>query len=586
METEEEAAVAQRCHSEEKIPDLIDAESLENEKLPPVPFRTPERDNMAEGGPGPGSRGSRQAFSFYPFSDEEDEEYGLGLEYYNLFGPQAMREGGATAHAFFRGLTHYDVIDSEDEYLSGYTLSDESLSDFEGTAQGSGPIPGGYDYDFLETPPEDLQCSVCLFVLCDPQLTSCCGHHFCKGCISRVIMRGKSCPLCQAGEFTVMLDKNFQRKINELKIKCPKNANGCEWVGEVKRLDSHVNVRDGDCGYVEVACEYRCGEEVRRRDMADHIESSCSQRPYICKHCGHKASFAGITVVHFSACKKYPVRCPNDCGIESIPRDALRQHTDTECPLEAINCEFHFAGCCVCTPRKDMPKHTSENVQSHLSMVAQNFQLKLEDKDKKITTLESSLEEQKSKISALQLKVNQQKQQIQRLESKSTQPMSSVKSSSPVASRVTSIVYRLPPVDFVMLDFPALKASNKQWFSEPFYTGVKGYKMCLSAFANGIGVGRGNHVSLFANMMQGGFDDCLSWPFRGSVSVQLLIDDKKEYYEANLLFSTRSPARATARVCGFERNSFGQGSVRFLPHSRLQPLPPTLRLRVCKVSVL
>lgn len=48
--------------------------------------------------------------------------------------------------------------------------------------------------------------------------------------------------------------------------------------------------------------------------------------------------------------------------------------------------------------------------------------------------------------------------------------------------------------------------------SAPFYTGVPGYKLRLMADLNGYGEGRGSHLSLFLQVMQGKFDCVLDWP--------------------------------------------------------------------------
>ena len=58
--------------------------------------------------------------------------------------------------------------------------------------------------------------------------------------------------------------------------------------------------------------------------------------------------------------------------------------------------------------------------------------------------------------------------------------------------------------------------------SKPFYTGPKGYKMCLGVFPGGNGDGKGNSISVFIHMMKGECDSELKWPFRGSVVVELL----------------------------------------------------------------
>lgn len=46
---------------------------------------------------------------------------------------------------------------------------------------GTSPPAGGYeDSFFVETPPDSLTCPVCLLVLRQPHLLSCCGAHICQ----------------------------------------------------------------------------------------------------------------------------------------------------------------------------------------------------------------------------------------------------------------------------------------------------------------------------------------------------------------------------------------------------------------------
>ena len=43
------------------------------------------------------------------------------------------------------------------------------------------PPQGGYcDVDFIDPPPDSLQCPVCLSILYRPHLLSCCGSLMCK----------------------------------------------------------------------------------------------------------------------------------------------------------------------------------------------------------------------------------------------------------------------------------------------------------------------------------------------------------------------------------------------------------------------
>ena len=135
---------------------------------------------------------------------------------------------------------------------------------------------GGYDYTFTKPPPQHLECPVCLLVLKEPQVSSCCGNHFCRACIRRVLDDAKPCPLCQDTDFNVMLHKGIMREVNALQVKCPNEEPGCVWKGELGKVGSHV---EGECGHVEVECVYQCGRRFQRRHLREHEEEACPSRP-------------------------------------------------------------------------------------------------------------------------------------------------------------------------------------------------------------------------------------------------------------------------------------------------------------------
>lgn len=59
-------------------------------------------------------------------------------------------------------------------------------------------------------------------------------------------------------------------------------------------------------------------------------------------------------------------------------------------------------------------------------------------------------------------------------------------------------------------------------YSPPFYTSPHGYRICLRAYLNGDGTGRGTHVSLYIVIMKSEYDDLLSWPFAYHVNLSLI----------------------------------------------------------------
>lgn len=139
---------------------------------------------------------------------------------------------------------------------------------------------GGYDYEFVETPTECfLECSICLLTLREPHVTSCCGNHFCRPCISKVQDNKNACPLCNEREFTTLLHKGVQRAVNSLIIYCQWKRLGCDWQGELGHLSEHLDGTENGCGLVMVECRYKCGEMVERRGLAEHQRDTCAKRP-------------------------------------------------------------------------------------------------------------------------------------------------------------------------------------------------------------------------------------------------------------------------------------------------------------------
>ena len=56
---------------------------------------------------------------------------------------------------------------------------------------------GGYDYEFIESPPDELICLICTFVARDPQQRVCCGRVFCRDCLTNQKRYSNNCPQCR-----------------------------------------------------------------------------------------------------------------------------------------------------------------------------------------------------------------------------------------------------------------------------------------------------------------------------------------------------------------------------------------------------
>ena len=107
----------------------------------------------------------------------------------------------------------------------------------------------------------------------------------------------------------------------------------------------------------------------------------------------------------------------------------------------------------------------------------------------------------------------------------------------PVASFESKVVHS-PPVDLIVDNFQQHKTEDKEWISPPFVTHPNGYQMCLRVEPNGFGPGRNTHLAVTALLTKGENDDHLSWPFRGSLTLQLINQkQRKQHVENKIHFS-------------------------------------------------
>ena len=132
--------------------------------------------------------------------------------------------------------------------------------------------------DFIDTVPKEYECPVCLHVLREPHIVSCCGVKVCGPCITRVQYSRQPCPICRQPFDNIMLEKELERKILGLRVHCMHSNKGCEWEGELRDMYKHIDTEKGACGYVKVKCPFGCPGSYQRRETNDH-ESICTNLP-------------------------------------------------------------------------------------------------------------------------------------------------------------------------------------------------------------------------------------------------------------------------------------------------------------------
>ena len=187
---------------------------------------------------------------------------------------------------------------------------------------------GGFDLNFVTTPPKHLCCAICLHVLRDPHQTDC-GHHFCLSCITKAYQQSHACPICKE-TYSIFRDQKVARDVKELRVKCSQSNQGCEWVGELGSYSNHVN----QCDYVSVSCT-KCQQLVPKRLITEHQDLLCPLRKFSCDYCRtYISTYDDVTKNHWPICEYYPVPCPNDCPKGSVPRIRLMEHIRNDCKVK------------------------------------------------------------------------------------------------------------------------------------------------------------------------------------------------------------------------------------------------------------
>ena len=141
----------------------------------------------------------------------------------------------------------------------------------------------GFECEFVEQPPSVIQteCPVCLLVLREPHQAICCGKSFCKVCYEKAEETESGCPTCkEEDEFYCYPNKGLQMPLYDLKVYCPHKSKGCEWTGELRELDNHLNSDPPadksleGCPFEDVKCPLSyagCEEKLPRQQLDDHL---------------------------------------------------------------------------------------------------------------------------------------------------------------------------------------------------------------------------------------------------------------------------------------------------------------------------
>ena len=364
------------------------------------------------------------------------------------------------------------------------------------------------DFDFVEWPSQDFFCPVSLELLLEPQQTSCCGDHLSLEASTRLHREGKACPMCNAEQWSAVLDKYHRRRVHEVRVRCWHKDNGCDWVGEVSRLKRHAE--------------------------------SCPKRPWECEYCGLKCTYEEGEGKHWPTCLKFPEPCPNMCEVGSVERCNMEQHLSV-CPLEPVACEMKEFGCSVVIPRKELARHMRESELQHLTaMTLMNLRLTRQlqqdstERDRKIAQLQQEMTDQKKLLTEVQTDLSEKIAKIDK-EVKAEMELNfgvQTRELSELKGHIKELQLTTRHIEihtacgvcsgseaFTFTQYSKRKGSRARIDSDPFYSHHHGYKFSLRIHYY---ASHNNDIGAKLYLMKGEYDDELPWPVRVKIKYELL----------------------------------------------------------------
>ena len=345
-----------------------------------------------------------------------------------------------------------------------------------------------------------------------------------------------------------------KREIKALLVKCDNVERGCEWEGTVGTLEEHVDT----CDFTVVNCPKQCNKNVMRKDLKQHLEDKCPNRDYECQHCRKKDSYANITEIHYDECTMIVLPCPNSECTQTLERAQIQMHLENDCEHTVILCKYEGIGCYVKMKRKDMGAHEQDDkahlhqalnsvvrLQDNLLSATENIESMKKDMESATETIASMKKESsamavklesatetiasmKKENSAMVVMLESAKKTITSTAIKLNETVETTRVLQEKSKMTKGVIFK-----FRVTKYEKRKNLNEVFYTHPFYSNSNGYHMRIQVYPNGYDEDEGTHVSVYFQLVQGKYDQQLSWPFVGNVTFELLnqLADEKHHHE-------------------------------------------------------
>ncbi|XP_053553402.1 TNF receptor-associated factor 3 [Bombina bombina] len=351
-----------------------------------------------------------------------------------------------------------------------------------------------------------------------------------------------SCPRTDCKEKIIRKDLS-----DHIEKTCKYRETPCKYCKNQVPLVEMQKHEEMSCPSVVISCPHKCSvKSLLRSELSAHLSecvnapSTCSFKRYGCSFKGtnqqikvHEASSA---VQHVNLMKEWSSFLESKVSVlqnESSEKNKSYQVLHTQMCNFEIEIERH----------KDMLRNNETKIHQ-LQRVIEGQAEKLKELDKEIRNLRESEDE------ADNMKCNMESLQARLIQIENVSKTAAAWNPGVLETQINRHDQMLSVHDIRLADmdlrFQVLETASYNgvliWkirdykrrkqeavvgktlslYSQPFYTGYFGYKMCARVYLNGDGMGKGTHLSLFFVIMRGEYDALLPWPFKQKVSLMLM----------------------------------------------------------------
>lgn len=427
---------------------------------------------------------------------------------------------------------------------------------------------------------KSLECPYCNMLLRDPQQLLTCGHRYCKSCLERV--KNKSPPKCLVDNEIIIdneikPDRGCQKEFERLQAECAGKSNGCKWRGEFLLLEDHMT----KCSVIKRfnTCKY-CGKIIALNKMEKHLKD-CDYQPQICDLCNYTIPKVELAKHKTTDCPESNISCEFAGCRFKAKRSKLNEHYQDHMHELMINLNGvlemikqllqdnahlqrnqRYLNDKISEHKKEIDSLTSslqvvfalkkdiEKLQIELLNIEDNVRQQKVSLDSGIESLPGSDDEMRAlgnrvvrleqDMLVLRPSVEEVKHGVKRFQSQLVGYVDAVQTIKETITRhaiamdevklrqdildVKTIngifIWKIPEIERRFRD--AQDRRTLSLYSPPFHTSPHGYRMCIRAYLNGDGSGKGTYVSVFFVLMKSEHDDLLPWPFRRPVTFDLI----------------------------------------------------------------